>query len=279
MNPHASQSVSPLNLLNSLWQYRALIYKSTEREVAGRYKGSVVGVGWSFLLPILMLCVYTFVFSFVFEARWGVDNVDTAGGKADFAVVLFVGLIVHALFAEVINRSPTMILDNANYVKKVIYPLEILPVAALGAALFHSLISILVLFVVLLAYYGFVHWTTILYPFVLMPLLPLTLGASWFLASLGVFLRDVSQVIGVITTILLFLAPVFYPLERLPEAYQIALMFNPLTFIIMETRKVLIFGQMPDWSGLAVYMAISCIIAWLGYFWFQKTRKGFADVL
>lgn len=276
MNPHAAQPTSILALGKSLWCNRQLIVQMIKREVMGRYKGSVMGLAWSFFNPIFMLVVYTFVFSVVFKSRWGVGGEES---KTQFAVVLFVGMIVHGLFAEVLNRAPSLILSNVNYVKKVVFPLEILPVIAMGAALFHSLISVGVLLAAFTLFNGYLQWTTVFAPVVLLPLVILVLGLAWILASLGVFLRDVGQTIGIITTVIMFLSPVFYPVTALPEEYRPIIMANPLTFIIEQAREVLIWGRMPDWMGLGGYNLVSVAIAWGGYAWFQKTRKGFADVL
>jgi len=277
MNPHSSQPTSLTALARSLWHNRSLIAQMTKREVVGRYKGSVMGLAWSFFNPIFMLSVYTFVFSTVFKARWG-----GAGGnesRTQFAVVLFVGLIVQGLFAEVLNRAPGLVLGNVNYVKKVVFPLEILPVISLGAALFHTLISLVVLLVAFVLFNGYVQWTALLTPLVLFPLIVATLGFSWILASLGVFIRDVGQTIGILMTVLMFLAPVFYPITAVPEQYRSWIMANPLTFIIEQAREVLIWGRLPNWGGLGIYLLAALGVAWMGFAWFQKTRKGFADVL
>jgi lipopolysaccharide transport system permease protein len=276
VNPHAAQPTSLVALGKSLWRNRQLILQMTKREVVGRYKGSVMGLAWSFFNPVFMLVVYTFVFSVVFKARWGVGSDES---KTQFAVVLFVGMIVHGLFAEVLNRAPGLILGNVNYVKKVVFPLEILPVISMGAALFHSLVSLGVLLITFTLFNGYLHWTAILAPLVVLPLVILTLGLAWMLAALGVFLRDISQTIGIITTVMMFLAPVFFPVTALPEKFRPWIMANPLTFIIEQMREVLIWGHWPNWLGLGAYTLASAAIAWAGYFWFQKTRKGFADVL
>ncbi|MCL4680501.1 MAG: ABC transporter permease [Rhodocyclaceae bacterium] len=275
MNPYRAHSVSPLALCEGLWRHRGLIGQMAWREVAGRYRGSLFGLAWSFLHPILMLAVYTFVFSIAFRARWG----GSEESRVQFALVLFVGMIVHGLFAEVVNRAPGLILGNANFVKKVVFPLEVLPLASLGAALFHTVASLAVLLAGLALANGHVPWTAVYAPLVLLPLAVLVLGLAWLLASLGVFLRDVGQTIGFVTTVLLFLAPVFYPITALPEAVRPWLLANPLTFIIEQAREVLIWGRAPDWAGLGVYAAVAAAVAWAGYAWFQKTRKGFADVL
>lgn len=275
MNPHLSPASGPASLLKSLWHNRQLIAQMTTREVVGRYRGSVMGLAWSFFNPILMLAVYTFVFSEIFKARWvGMDT-----GKGGFAILLFVGMIVHGLFAECANRAPSLILTNGNYVKKVVFPLEILPVITLGSALFHSSISLLVLLIAQVILTHTMQWTALLFPLILVPLLLATLGFSWFLASLGVFLRDVGHVIAVLTTVLLFLSPVLYPVAALPEVYQPWLRLNPLTYIIEESRNVLLFGHLPQWDSLGIAMIIGALIAVAGFWFFQKTRKGFADVL
>lgn len=277
INPHASQPISPNALVRSLWRNRQLIGQMTRREVAGRYRGSVLGLAWSFFNPLFMLAVYTFVFSEIFKARWG--DAGGADSRTQFAVVLFVGLIVLNLFGEVVNRAPSLVLGNANYVKKVVFPLEILPVVALGTALFHTLVSLAVLGIAFFVFNGYLHWTAVFTPLVLLPLVILTTGLAWMLASLGVFLRDVGQTIGILTTVLMFLSPVFYPVTAVPERFRAFIMVNPLTFIIEQAREVLVWGHLPNWQGLTLYSAAACAVAWVGYAWFQKTRKGFADVL
>jgi lipopolysaccharide transport system permease protein len=269
-------SILPREMVASLWRNRDLIIALVKREVIGRYRGSVMGIAWSFFNPLLMLAIYTFVFSVVFKARWGVGGEES---KTDFAIILFVGMIVHGLFAECVNRAPALILSNVNYVKKVIFPLEILPWVAFGSALFHTAVSVGVLLLAQLILSQQMPWTVILFPFVLLPLVLIAMGFAWFLAAFGVFVRDVGQVTGMFTTVLLFVSPVFYPLSALPVKYQGWLQLNPLAFIIEEGRKVLVFGQLPDIGQWGVMMAIGMLIAWAGFAWFQKTRKGFADVL
>jgi lipopolysaccharide transport system permease protein len=225
----------------------------TKREVVGRYKGSAMGLAWSFFNPVFMLVVYTFVFSEIFKSRWG--GVGGDDSKTQFAVVLFVGMIVLGLFSEVVNRAPSLILGNVNYVKKVIFPLEILPIIAMGAALFHSLISLCVLLAAFALFNGYLQWTAVFTPLVLLPLVIVTTGLAWILAAIGVFLRDVGQTIGIITTVLMFLSPVFYPVIAVPERFRPFIMANPLTFIIEQSREVLVWGHMPDWQGLSLNLS------------------------
>lgn len=276
MNPHAEKPTSLASLARSLTRNRQLIVQMTRRDVIGRYKGSIMGVMWSFFNPLFLLVIYTFVFSEVFKARW---HGSLTQSKSEYAILLFVGMIVHGLFAETLSRAPTLILHNISYVKKIVFPLEILPVTALGASLFHAIISLVVLMVFSLLLNGYIPWTAVFLPVVFLPLIVLTSGIAWGLASLGVFLRDVAQPIGLIMTVLLFASPVFYPVTSLPEYIRPWLMLNPLTLIIEQARAVLILGQMPDWAALAIYGLVALLVAWLGYAWFQKTRKGFANVL
>lgn len=266
---------SPKEMFASLWRNRALVVALTKREIVGRYRGSFLGIFWSFFHPLFMLAVYTFVFSVVFKARWG----EGAGTKTEFALVLFAGLIVFNLFAECFSRAPSLILSNVNYVKKVVFPLEILPWVALCAALFHTVISLFVWIGAYFLLYGLPHFTLVYLPLILLPLIFLIMGVSWALASLGVYLRDVSQIVGLLTTVLMFLSPIFYPITALPEAYRHILWFNPLMPAIEQTRAVLFWGNSPDWGVLGGYCVITLSLAWLGFVWFQKTRKGFADVL
>jgi len=276
MNPHKTHDASPVAMFASLWHNRQLIWQMTRREVAGRYRGSLLGLAWSFLNPLLMLLVYTFVFAVVFKSRWGVS---VGESKADFAIILFAGMIVFGFFAETVNRAPGLIISNVNYVKKVVFPLEILPWVALGSVLFHSLVSLVVLLLLQFIVNPVLSWTALLFPLVLLPLIFACMGLAWFLAALGVFVRDVGQITSVVTTVFMFLSAVFYPLTALPEQYQGWLKLNPLVIIIAESRNVLIFGTLPNWPMLGLTMLAGLGMAAAGFWWFQKMRKGFADVI
>ncbi len=268
-------SISPKEMGASLWRNRTLIYAMVKREVIGRYRGSFFGILWSLFNPIFMLAVYTFVFSVVFKARWDTGS-DT---KTEFALILFSGLIVFNMFSECLNRAPSLILSNVNYVKKVVFPLEILPWVSLGAVLFHALVSLGVWLIAYLIFFGVPHITILLLPFVLLPLLLLIMGLTWGLASLGVYLRDVSQFISIITTVLMFLSPIFYPASAIPEKFRQILLLNPIAPAIEQGREVLFWGKTPELTFFLIYLLCTALVAWLGFAWFQKTRKGFADVL
>jgi lipopolysaccharide transport system permease protein len=268
-------SASPREMVASFWRNRSLINASVRREVLGRYRGSYFGLLWSLFNPLLMLVIYTFVFSMIFVSRW----VPNSNSKTEFALVLFIGLIIFNLFSECINRAPTLIISNVNYVKKVVFPLEILPYVSLISASFHCLISFIIWFLAYFILFGAPQPTILYFPLIITPLIVLILGLSWALASLGVYLRDITQFIGIVTSMLMFLSPVFYPASLLPEEYRYLLFINPLAIAMEQMRDVLFWGKTPDLIMLTIFYFISIVIACLGFFWFQKTRKGFADVL
>jgi len=267
--------VTPSEMFVSLWKNRGLTLSLTKREVIGRYKGSFFGLFWSFFNPLFMLAIYTLVFGIIFKARWtgGSDS------QIEFALILFSGLILFNLFAECISRAPTLIISNSNYVKKVVFPLEILSWVALGSALFHAGVSLLVWFIAYSLFLGVPSVTSLMLPVVLLPFLILVVGLTWLLASLGTFLRDIGQLMGLILTAMMFLSPIFYPITNLPEVMQPWLNLNPLTIPIGQVREVLMWGQLPNLRMFSTYSVVSLMIAWLGFFCFQKTRRGFADVL
>tara|TARA_R110001583_G_scaffold152016_1_gene303813 strand:+ start:13861 stop:14691 length:831 start_codon:yes stop_codon:yes gene_type:complete len=272
-NPH---STSIISMFLSAWAYKELIKQMTYREIIGRYKGSMIGLAWSFFNPLLMLIVYTFVFSVVFKAKW---DSDLNGGQGEFAVILFAGMIIFNIFAECFTRSPTLMISNASYVKKIVFPLEILPWVVLGNTIFHAMISLVVLLVAEYFVLGYIPLTIFLLPIVVAPFLLSLAGLSWFLAASGVYIRDLGQLVGILTTVLMFTSPLFFPLSALPESMQPWLMLNPLAYFIEEARAVIIFGIYPSLSNLLIAYTASLLVAYLGFSWFQKTRKGFADVL
>ena len=259
------------------WEFKVnlnLLKKMARRDIASRYRGSVFGLLWSLLLPLLMLTIYTFVFSVVFGARWG-----EAADKVDFALNVFVGLMLYQLFTESFNLAPRLIISNTNYVKKVVFPLQILPLVNLCTGLFHLSLSFLVWLVFYAVAKQELHLTLLFFPLLLLPFLAMILGVVWFISSLSVYLRDIAQTTSIISTALLFMSPIFYPISALPEKFHFFVQFNPLTFVISEARKVLILGIGPDWIGLALYSAVGFFVAYTGYWWFMKAKKGFADVL
>lgn len=266
-----------MRMFAGLVRHHDLVWQMTKREVVGRYRGSLLGVAWSLFHPLLMLCVYTFVFSGIFKSRWQQPGVVL--GTTDFAVVLFTGMLIHGLFAECVNRAPSLVLASPNLVKKVVFPLEVLPWVSMGSAMFHTGASLLVLLAGLLVSTGGLKPTIVFFPLVVGPFVLLTMGVCWFLAATGVYLRDLGHAVGVATTIVLFLSPVFYPAAALPEPYGWLLQLNPLTFIIEQARDVLVWGRPPHWLGLVWYATASLFVAQLGFRWFQKARRGFADVL
>ncbi|WP_344701937.1 ABC transporter permease [Halomonas cibimaris] len=269
-------STTPLFIVRDVYRHRYLLKTMLWREIHGRYRSSLLGVLWSFITPLLMLTVYTFVFTVVFQARW---NIEAEHGRATFALVLFAGLTIHSLMAEVLGRSPGLMYEHGNYVKRVVFPLQVLPLVPCLSALFHFFISVIVLLMVMLLLGHPLHLTILWLPVVVAPLLPLLAGIGWLLSALGVYVRDISHVSGLLITVLLFVSPVFFPADALGDTFRQLMLANPLTIIIEQTRAVLLWGEPPSVLMLAGYSVVSCAVAWIGYAVFQRARGGFADVL
>lgn len=265
-----------LSFFNSLAKNRELLWRLSEREITGRYRGSVLGWGWSLVNPVLMLGVYTLVFSTVFKAQWG--NVADSG-PLGFAVNLFAGLITFTIFAECANQAPTLILSNANYVKKVIFPLELLGAVTVATAVFHALTSMIVLLAFELIALQAIPITVLFIPIVWLPLALGCLALSWILSALGVFIRDLSQVINVSVSMLMFLSAVFYPLSALPPKIAGVLRFNPLALVVEQSRKVLVDGSLPNATFLLAWIAGMLIVCEISYRLFRKAGRGFGDVI
>lgn len=256
---------------------RGLLWQFSMRNVQARYKGSVLGLVWMFVQPLMMLSVYTFVFSVVLKAKWGVGAADESNGS--FAVVMFCGMALYNLFSESISMCCSCVNANANLVKKVIFPVEILPAAQVLSTFVLGLAWFVLLFIGSWIVLGFVGWTMLLLPIVLLPLMFFTLGMSYFVASLGVFVKDTQYVVGVLLQILFFATPIFYPVSAVPEELRWVLNWNPLTVFIEQARNVFLYGLVPDWLFLGIATLVSLVVLQLGFFFFARTKRGFADVL
>lgn len=268
-------SLSPLYMFKSLWKNRSLILILSKRDVISKYRGSVGGIFWSVINPLFMLSVYTFVFSVVFNARWP----GLSSSKIEFALVLFSGLIIFNFFSECIGRAPAIIVSNGNFVKKVVFPVEILPLVLVITSLFHFCISFIVMLVAYFLFNGVPTVTLLISPIIIIPVVFFTAGFTFCFASIGVFLRDINQFIGIALTVFMFMSPIFYSAQALPPAYREVLYLNPLALVIEQFRGMLFMGKQPNWLIFVVQIFVSLVVFWLGYMWFQKTRKGFADVL
>lgn len=260
---------------SALLAHPSLVWQLTLRATAGRYRGATLGFLWAVVTPLLMLIVYSIAFGSVLQGRWQAPG----GGDADFTLVLFIGLIVHGLLAECLVQAPNLVLANVNLVKRVVFPLEILPWPMLFAALFNVVMNVLVLLLLQSLRHGLPSWTVLLLPVVIAPLALLMLGMGWLLASLGVYFRDINQLTGVLATAMLFLSTAIVPASSVPEVYQFIFYLNPLSYIIDQARVVILWGGLPDWGGLGLYALASLLFAWLALAWFQRTRRGFADVI
>ncbi len=265
----------PLSFVRTIAYQRELVAELVRGEVAGRYRGSVLGVLWSLASPLLLLAAFTFVFGTVFPSRWGA----AAAGHGDYALLLFPGILLHGLLAETVTRAPNLVVAVPNYVKKVVFPLELLPLVAVATALFHAFVGFVVLVGALIVLRGGVPASALAVPAIVAPYVVLLLGVAWILAALGVYLRDIAQLTGLVSMLLMFLSPVLYPVSALPEPYRFWIGFNPLTLPLESTREALMFGRWPDWAALGLYTLAALAVAGAGYWWFQKSRKGFADVI
>ena len=253
-----------------------LFYQFTKREVEARYRGSLLGVGWALLGPLLMLGVFVLVFHGMFQLRWPVAAAGVA--QVDFALQVFIGLLLFSFFAEVTNRSPVLVLSQPNLITRVVFPLPLLSLSAVTAACFQLLMGMLLL-LLCSALLAQVHVSWLALPLVLLPLVLFTLALSWFLAALGVYLRDVGQMMTLFTTLMMFVSGVFYPLSTVSERWRGVFLLNPLARVIVDARRVLFEGAWPDWGVLALFTlsgALACVLAWR---WFRRLRRGFADVL
>lgn len=261
--------------LSPFGKHRSLTFELTQREVLGRYRGASFGLLWSLISPFLMLLVYTLAFGYLMKGRWP----GSTGSTADFALILFAGLTVHGFFAECFTRAPQLIIANTGYVKRVVFPLDILVWSMTFSGLFHLIMNMVVLLIMFFCIKGSIYPTALLLPVVLLPLVIFTAGVGWIVSALGVYLRDIGQIAGVVATAMLFLSSAIIPVETVPESYRIIFELNPLTFIINQVREVVIWGRYPDWTGLGFYTLIACTVAICGHRFFKKLRMGFADVL
>lgn len=260
--------------IHNLIEYRRLLGTLIARDMRVKYRDTFIGFWWMLIQPMLMLSTYALVFGVIFGSRW--QNTGTTG---DFVLLLFCGLILYVMFSDTINRTTTVIRSQPNFIKKVVFPLEILPMVILGSAILSALINFSILFVLTLAINFSIQPTAILLPVIILPLLILLAGLAWGIASLSVFFPDLGQIITFLSSLLLFLSPVFFPLSAAPKLVQPFLMINPISFPIEQARNVVLLGKYPDWTGLAIYSIIACTIAFLGLWVFQRSRTAFADVV
>jgi lipopolysaccharide transport system permease protein len=268
------RTAGPFYVFESLLANRDIVSRMAKREIIDRYRGSMLGLLWSFFNPVAMLAIYTFVFSVVLKTTW-----PSSGGTLEYALNLFAGLIVFSLFSEPVTRAPALMLQNANLVKKVVFPLEVIPWVAMASSAFHAIVSYGVLLAAAVIIVGKIHPAAFLVPVLVAPVILLALGFSWFLASMGVFLRDLTHTVGIAVTALMFVSPVFYPLAAIPEAARGVLALNPLAPLIEQARAMALIGTLPDAAHWLVLLVGSFLVAWAGLWWFMRTKHAFADVV
>jgi homopolymeric O-antigen transport system permease protein len=261
--------------IRCMFESRELVYYLTRQRIVLRYRGSLLGIAWMILSPALMLAIYTLVFGVIFKPRWAAES----QGTAEYALLLYLGLCAYWFLSECVAEAPGLIVQHANYVKKVVFPLDILVWVSVSAALFHTIIRLLVFAVAYLLIEGHLPLTIVLLPLVWLPLALMTLGISWLLSAMGVFVRDLGEVVTLALTAMLFLSPVFYSVESLPEAFRWLILVNPITQPISQIRDVAYFGALPGARALLLTFAISYVAAWLGHAFFVRSRRAFADAL
>ncbi|MDR6095867.1 ABC transporter permease [Stenotrophomonas sp. SORGH_AS_0321] len=253
-----------------------LMLSLTGRDIQKKYKDSVLGALWGVLVPLIMLAIYTVIFSAIFNAKWKGIEVHS---KADYAVLLFIGLIVYNIFAESLARAPSAVLGSPNLVKKVVFPLEVLPAVVVMSSLYNAGVACVAL-VVFLVFSSFgLHWQIVLLPILIVPMIALTLGVTYLFASLGVFFRDIDQLAGLLARILQYLTPVLYPSIIFPDTVGQWMRLSPLAIYVEQIRALIVAGTLPDWGSYLWAVCWSGAILWLGYWWFQRTRRAFADVV
>lgn len=267
--------VALLSPFAALARHRALILELTRREVDGRYRGASLGMLWALVSPFLMLCIYAIAFGTVLGGRWP----EVRATDTPFSIVLFAGMIPYFVLAECMVRSTELVIANPSYVKRVVFPLEILPWPMIFSALFHCLMNVIVFLAMRMAMEHRFEWTVLYMPAVILPIALVGLGVAWFISSLSVYVRDLRQMMGLASMAILFLSSVMIPLATVPQKYKAIFMLNPLSFIAEQSRAVLIWGQAPDWAGLGWHVAAALAFLYAGYAWFLSTKRGFADVL
>jgi lipopolysaccharide transport system permease protein len=260
-------------------QYYNVAAPLFRRDMLARYRGSIMGLAWTFFVPLLMLAIYTFMFGTVLQMRWAAKGAPATEGSLGFALTLFIGLITHSYVSEVITRAPSIIVSNSNMVKRLVFPLEIFPVMVVSSALLQYFVSLFIFLGFQLFVTGSISIGTLWLPVIILPLTIMMCGVAWLIAGASVYLRDIGQLMGLVATVLLFMSPVFYPISMLPERLWPVFLFNPLTFVIEQSRVVVFSDNPPDWAGLAIYYIVSFAIAAAGFAVFQRMRRGFSDVL
>ncbi len=269
-------SFNPIHIFRHLWRHKELIGQLTRREVLYRYKGSYLGLAWVFLQPLLLLGVYTFVFSVILGIKWGMA---VQNDQLGFAMVMFCGVLTFNILGEAANAAPGLILGHPNFVKRVIFPLEILPVVKLLGTIVHSCFGLVILFLGMAIGHHPFHWTILLLPLVWLPMAMFSMGCAFLLSSLGVFIRDIGATVGVLVSMCFFMSPIFYPLEAVPEKFRTLCQLNPIAIYVADARRVMLFGELPDWPWFFAGLVLSILVMVFGFVFFMRSKPAFADVI
>lgn len=271
---YQSERSAKLNSAAQFMRRLELVFSFAKRELSGRYKGSALGIAWAVLTPVVMIAIFTFIFAGIFGARFGASS-----SHWDYALYLFCGLLPWSMFQESVQQSANTIVAHANLVKRVVFPLETLPAAQAFAALGNQLFATIALLIAIVVIRQNLQLTMLWLPVLLIPQLLFALGAAWLIASLGVFLRDIAQGITLLLMAWMYLTPIIYPEAIVPDSLRRFIEVNPFTPLVRSYRRVLLEGLAPDWRGLAYFTLVALVVFVIGYWWFARTRKNFADVI
>lgn len=264
-----------MGILKTIIENFLLIKILASRDISSRYKGSIMGILWSLLNPLFMLLVYTFIFGIIFNAKWDIEN----SSNTDFSIILFSGLIIFYIFSDSISRSSTLIIDNTNYVKKVLFPLELLPFIILGSTLFQFLLNFIILMIAYIIFVGMPHIEIILFPIILLPYCIFLVALMWVTSAIGVYFRDISQIVNILIMSSMFLTPIFYKISMIPESFRSYIFINPITTPVEMFRNLFLYGQLPNLKSYFIFITLSVTFATISYQFFCKLKKGFADVV
>lgn len=267
------------SFLQRLFPHWELFIQFSRRNVALRFKGSYLGALWTVFNPLLMLALYTFVFGILLGGTFGMRDDE---GSLDYALGIFMGLTIHGLLAETMGTCTQVITGNQNLVKKVVFPLLVLPSANVAAAFVNFLVSLMLVFIGVFTFGPGLGWSALAFPLVVIPVTLMTLGAAWAISALGVYFRDVQHLVGVVSLALFYASAIFYPAQRIIEeapAVWAVLKYNPMIHAIEISRDILLWGLPVNWGALTYLWVFSLVSFFLGYVIFKRLQPGFADVL
>jgi lipopolysaccharide transport system permease protein len=262
--------LSPLAIVRTLVAHRRLLAQLSKTSLSSNHRGSLLGRAWVVLDPLIMLAVYGFVFGMIFASR---------GGRSDFVLGLYGGMLAYQIFSAAAVASASVVPASRNYVKQLVFPVEILPASTVGGVIIPSLIGFALLLIALLIVKQAIPWTAVLLPIIVLPVVLIALGSAWLFGALGVYVPDVRRIVALVAQVGFFITPIIWPIEQFPKDWAWVVHLNPLTAVVEGVRAVTLKGIQPDWSALGWSALFGLVLCQVGYAFFMKTKRGFADVL